>query len=207
MKSEVTLIRRGGTEEELKAKGNKFGEQLVAQGLPRYAEMTRLGQGWQVITVTGVAGLVVRPSTLSLATLFNNEAGGGKSLLIDRIFAFNLVSTAVVGQAGLWICMHPQITKPTADITAIRGYTGTQGYAGAAILDVDATVLDQGWFPVGVSQNLVNGVTPGALLEVLAEGRFIVPPQQAISVQVVSNVVGNTYTVGFGWYEVQLDLV
>ena len=204
---EIEVVRRGGTGELLKPQANKFREQLVAQGLPRYTEMTRLGQGWQVITTTGVAGLVVRPSTLSLATLFNNEAGGGASYIIDRIFAFNLVSTAVVGQAGLWICMHPQITKPTADITAFRGYTGKQGHPGGAILDVDATVLDQGWFPVGVSQNLVNGITPGALLEFLPEGRFIVPPQQAISVQVVSNVVGNTYTVGFGWYEVQLDLV
>jgi len=206
MKSLMKLIRRGGTSEEVEAKSNKFGELLEAQGMPRYAEMTRLGQGWQVITTAGVAGLVVRPSTLSLATLFNNEAGGGKCFVIDRIFAFNLVSTAVVGQGGLWICMHPQITKPTADITAFRGYAGNQNYPGKAIFDVDAAVLDQGWFPVGVSQNLVNGITPGALLEFLAEGRFIVPPQQAISVQVVSNVVGNTYTVGFGWHEVVLDM-
>ena len=73
--------------------------------------------------------------------------------------------------------------------------------ASAAIFDAGATVIDDGWYPWGFSQYNVTVTTPGGQMAVEVAGRLIVPPTAAISITVVSDVVGATHTVGFSWYE------
>jgi len=185
---------------------NTYGEQLVAQGLPPYTEMSRLGLGWQVMNTVALASLVVRPSTVAGLTLFNNNPAGGRSFVLDRLFAFNLVSTAAQARAGMWACIHPTgTTRPTADITAIRSMSGKPSYDGGAIVDTGATVVDDGWFPIGNwADTEPTGVLPGGIMEFKAEGRFVVPPTAAISITVVSSAAATTYTHGFAWYEIAL---
>ena len=187
---------------------NSERELLTAQGLPPYTEMSRRGLGYQVMNTSALAALVVRPSTVAGLTLWNGEPDGGKTYVIDRLFAFNLVSTAAEARSGMWAAIHPiGMAKPTADITAIKSMSGRAGYGGAAIVDTGATVVDDGWFPVGPFSTVEpTGVLPGAIMEFKAEGRFLVPPRAGISIQVVSSVVGNTFTHGFAWYEVQLPV-
>ena len=196
-----------------KANLNEIGDLLVAQGLPPYTEMTRRGKGYQVITTTAAASLVVRPSTVALITLWNGEGTGGKSYIIDRIFTHMLVSDNAQGRFMLWACVHPQgMTKPTADITrAVTNLTGLSGkyYSGMAVVDIDATVGDNGWYPVSSSVDYEpTGVLPGAGIVANIEGRLIVPPQGGISVQVVaSDPDESTSVVGISWYEEELELV
>ena len=192
---------------------NDIGDLQVAQGLPRYTEMTRRGHAWQVIATTASASLVVRPDTTAALTLWNGEGTNGKSYIVDRIFAHMLVSDNADGRFMLWACVHPQgMTKPTADITrAVTNLVGMSGlyYSGMAVVDVEATVADNGWYPVSSSVSYeLTGVLPGAGIVANIEGRLIVPPQGGISIQVVSSDADeSTPVVGLSWYEEKLNLV
>ena len=193
---------------------NEIGDLQVAQGLPPYTEMTRRGKGWQVITTSAAASLVVRPDTTALITLWNGEGtGNGKSYIIDRIFSHMLVSDDLQGRFMLWACVHPQgMTKPTADIArAATNLVGMSGlyYSGMAVVDIDATVVDNGWYPVSSSVDWEpTGVLPGAGIVANIEGRLIVPPQGGISIQVVASMAATATTcTGLSWYEEKLDLV
>lgn len=185
---------------------NQLGEQIVAHGLPPYTEMARPGNGYQAMNTSALAALVVRPSTTANFTLFNNNSAGGRSFIIIRAFAFNLVSTAAEARSSLWLCSHkPGLVSPTADITAIKSLSCKSGYGGGAVCDTAMTVIDDGWFPWGVFSTVEpTGVLPGAMMEANIDGRIIVPPQCGVSTQVVSGVTGNTFTTGFTWFEEQL---
>lgn len=200
--------RRGGQLDgtQTPVRGDSAGNLLVSQGLPPYTEMTRRGLGWQVMNTSALAALVVRPSTTAMLTIFNNNSGdGAASLIIDRVFAFNLVSTDAIADWGVWGCVHPVgMTAPTADITAIKSMNGGTAYGGGAIVDTGATVVDNGWFPldsVGSKVGNPGGVTPGASIAIPIEGRIVVPPTAGFSISVVASLVGWTFTTGFSFYE------
>ena len=181
------------------------GAQIVTNDLPPYAEITRQGEGYSVISTSAVAGLVVRPSTVAKVTLYNGEGTGGKSLIIDRAFCFNLVGSGS-SVYSLWLCVHQKgMTIPASDLakgvtTNWKGNTGKQ-YNGSAIVDIGATVIDDGWYPWGQQATTVTVTTPGGVICAEVGGRLIVPPTAAISVQVVADVTGATFTCGLSWYE------
>ncbi len=182
-------------------------ETLISQGLPRYTEMTRLGNGWQVIDTSAVAAVVVRPSTTAGLTLYNGNAAGGDVYIIDRAFVFNLVSTDVIHAYSIWGCLHSAgHAAAAADITAIKGMSANT-YAGSATVEVDMTVTDSGWFPLADGDIGNPGTTtPGGAIVADVAGRLIVPPTGAFSIQVVASVTGDTFTHGVSWYEQALDL-
>src|SRR3990167_9210435 len=163
--SRLQAFQRGGSADATfrYIRSNEEQELLTAQGLPPYTELTRRGRGWQVMDTSATAAVVVRPSTVAGLTVYNGETGAtAKSYVIDRVGAFNLVTTAALSDWSIWACIHPAgMTAPTADITAIKGMNGGT-YAGSAIVDTAATVTDNGWFPI-VAGPIGNPgtVTPG----------------------------------------------
>lgn len=203
------LYRGDGDESERNLLTDRGANLLTSQGYPEYTELVRQGQVWSAMNTTALAALVVRPSTVANFTLFNNEPEGGLSFVIIRAFAFNLVSTAAQARSGLWLCAHPKgLVSPTNDITARGSSVCKANYGGRAIADTAMTVTDNGWFPWGAWGDVEpTGVLPGGILVADVLGRIVVPPQCGVSTQVVSSVVGNTYTSGFEWAEVRLDLV
>lgn len=208
----INGITRAEPATEAAVQMNEIHDVMVAQGLPAYTEMTRRGHGWQVIQVAATAGLVVRPSTTAAITLWNGESTGGKSYIIDRIFTHNLVSDNVQGRFMLWACIHPAgLAACTSEIAAsATNLTGMSGrtYSGNAIVELAKGCTDNGWFPVSTSTDFEpTGVLPGAGICVAIEGRLIVPPTGAISLQVVTSHVDATYCSGLSWYEEVLDLV
>ena len=180
----------------------------VAQSLPPMAELTRLGTGASVISTAAAASVVVRPSTVALVTIYNGEPEGGKSYVIDRLFAHGLVTVANA-TAGLWAQINERDAAPIGadDLSAeIRGHTGQNKYKGNAHVGVDETVVAEGWFPWGQSGVSVTVTVPGAQLVAEVMGRLIVPPRNALSVTVVSSNATGTFTAGASWNEVQLDI-
>ena len=166
--------------------------------------LTAKGYGWKAITTTGVAGLVVRPSTVPLMCCHNGEAGGGKVYVIEQAFAFNLVAAAAADYT-LWACVHPVGRTASASVITpamIRSTRGISAYGGNAKIDDDTAVLDDGWFPISESFHTVTVTTPGGGLLAEIGGRIIVPPTAAISLQVVGTVNTQTFTVGLHWFEV-----
>jgi hypothetical protein len=203
------FYKGGGGDDERYLTADKRDNLLVAQGNPPFAEIVRRGNAWAAMNTAALAALIVRPSTVANCTLFNNEPEGGKTYIISRAFAFNLVTTAAEARSGLWLCAHPRgLSSPTNDITARGSMQCKANYGGRAIIDTAMTVTDNGWFPWGQTTDVEpTGVLPGAVLTVHVDGRILVPPQCGVSTQVVSSVVGNTFTSGFEWYEEQLDLL
>lgn len=181
---------------------NDYGDLLVAQGLPPYTEITREGGGYQAMSTAAVAALVVRPTTVAIATLWNGEPGGGRSLIIDAAFIHNLVAVAN-SSFGIWLCVHPEgMAAPTNDITVRNSLSGKPAGSGARVFfDNGATVLDDGWFPWGNSDHTVTVTVPGGQLTAEVNGRIIIPPTAGLSLSVVASTTAVTVTSGFRWYE------
>ena len=186
-------------------KTNELLQTLInAQGPLGLARLA--GDYESAMSTSAVAGLVVRPTTVSLLTIWNGASAGGKTLVIDRIFNHQLVSAAAASFFHMWYCMHLEMTKPANDITALRGTgDGSEPDNSKVVVDVDATVLNDGWFPCGGQGEAEGtGVLPGGSTEWECGGRLIVPPQHGMSLHVVSSSVNEDFTIGAGWWRVQL---
>jgi len=212
--TESTILKGASrvADEEKHLQTNDIGDLLVAEGLPPYAEMTRRGNGWQVIATSAVAGLVVRPSTTAMITLWNGEGTSGKSYIIDRVFTHCLVSVAAAGRFMIWGCIHPAgMANPTSELAAsATNITGMSGklYSGSAVVNLALGCVDNGWFPLSSSVDYEpSGVLPGAGIVQNIEGRLIIPPQAAISLQVVTSANTATFCTGLSWYEEVLGIV
>ena len=189
----------GNTQTQLAA--NEKSELIVAGGLPPYTEAVRKGTSWATMSTSAVAGLVVRPSTTAAFEIFNNYGYGGKSLIIDRLFWHNLVSTNVIESFTGWA----QVTTVKAAVTdgsfVVRGASG-KAYPGAVICAASTTVVASGWFPWGDGFTKgAGGVVPHGVICAEVNGRLIVPPQQSLCLHVVSSLVGQTFTQGASWFE------
>jgi hypothetical protein len=199
-------IRNGVVYAQSTIQLNERGEQLIAAGLPGGAEMVRQGKAWATMSTSAVAGLVVRPTTTAAFEIFNGYAAGGKSLIVDQLFYFNLVSTNVIEGFSGWA----QVTAAKAAVTSgsfvVRGSSG-KGYGGPVIAAASTTVIDSGWFPwTSAYQKGAGGVVPFGAVIAEVDGRLIVPPQCSLCLHVVSSLVGQTFTQGARWYEEQLTI-
>ena len=170
---------------------------LLWADIARY--YTSRGYGWQAMSTAAVNSLVVRPSSTSALTLYNNSA---KSYVIERVFAHNLVAAAVTTSV-LWICSHPiGMTAPTDNDITIRNNTSGLSAGTEGVVDTAEGITDNGWFPWGQDSYVLTVTTPGGVLMANVNGRIIVPPTAGISVQVVSSVTSATFVHGFHWFAV-----
>ncbi len=200
------VIRNGNTTYAGTVQLNEKAEQLVALGLPAFTEMVRKGVGWGTMTTSAVAGLVVRPTTTAALELFNGYPTGGKSLIVDRLFYFNLVSTNVVEGFSGWAMVTTPKSAPSSASLAVNGLSG-KVYSGPVINAVSTTVVANGWFPwTNAYQKGAGGVVPFGATIGEVNGRLIVPPQCSLCLHVVSSLVGQTFTQGAFWYEEQITL-
>ncbi len=162
---------------------------------------TAQGYGYEAMATSAIASLIVRPSTLSQLTLYNNTID--KHFVIERAFAHNLVSIAD-GQFGIWLCVHPTgMAIPGGnDITVRNSLSGKSPNTAVGIVDTAESVADNGWFPWGESGTSVTTTVPGALAQALVNGRIILPPTAGISIQSVGQTAVVTTTCGFHWFAV-----
>jgi hypothetical protein len=199
-------VRKAGAVLPTTVQLNEFGEQFVAQGFPQATEMVRRGNGWGTLATAAIAGLVVRPSTVAALELWNGYGATGRSLVVDRLFAFNLVSTNVIEGFSLWAMVTQAKAAPSTASLAVNGLSG-KSYGGPVINAVGTTVIANGWFPWTQAYNKgAGGVVPFGAVIGPVDGRIVVPPQCSLCLHVVSSLVGQTFTTGAFWYEEQLTL-
>lgn len=184
---------------------NSRGELVIAQGLPPAAELVRFGESYTVIQASAVAPVVALPTTTAQVSLWNGESDDGKSYVIDSVFATCVVSAGAatgIGLAGM--LNNGKVSAMTADLTTIRGLAG-HGYAGKARVDLAATVVDDGWHPIGSS--VVGPASQiGLNVDVEVYGKYIVPPGGAFSLACLANTVTTiTVKMGLRWHEVLID--
>lgn len=194
---------------------NNRGDHLVALGLPQYADLVRLGNVWSMQTATASAfnAVAALPTTLAAATLFNNEATGGKSYVILSMFCTTIVTAAAATQYSLLAQVTPSplgvATAPThsATTTILTSRSGKTSYGGNAKRAINVTTFfTDGWNVVGTSG---GGAAANIGFGVFApiDGGIIVPPQGALGMNVVAGTVNTAgMIVGCTWAEVQLTL-
>jgi hypothetical protein len=186
---------------EVQPRATQTGEMLVAQ--PAYVDIVRRNRGWSTMSTSAVAGVVVRPTTTAAFEIYNPSTSG-VSLIIDRMFWFNLVSTNVIEGFSGWAQVSTPnrvAAAPTSGSFTVRGNSGN-AYSGAVIAAASTTVVDSGWFPWGNAyQKGAGGVVPFGALSVNVEGRLIVQPGGSLSLHVVSSLAGQTFTQGASWFE------
>lgn len=205
--TDIRVAKRAGDNDQMVlAQSNEQKDLLVAQGLPPYTEATRSGAGWSTMSTTAVAGLVVRPSTTAAFEIHNVTSTNGASLIIDRLFYFNLVSTnAIEGWSG-WAQVTTTKAAPNDGSFVVRGSSG-QAYGGKVIAAAGTTVIASGWFPwTQAVQKGAGGVVPFGATIAEVNGRLIVPPGSSLCLHVVSSLVGQTFTQGASWYEKVLTI-
>ena len=177
---------------------SRRGDLFVAQGQAPGTEGTRKGERWGTMATGAVAGLVIRPTTVAALEIYNNEAV--KSLVIDRIFTQNLVSTNVIESFILYAMVTRPKAAPTDAALAINSLSGKAPAIRTVLTAASATVVDNGWFPYGESFTKgAGGVVPHGGIVAEVGGRMIVPPTCALCLHVLASLVGQTFTSGAIW--------
>ena len=197
MQTKLRIMKDVG-DVEVDVRGTEDG---IPGNIPIQRIWTARGYGWMAMATSAVASLIVRPTTVAIASLYNNSA---KNFVIERAFAHNLVSIAN-GQFGIWLCVHP-VGRLTSDIPGngitVRSNTSGLNAGTEGLFDVGATVIDDGWFPWGENSTSVTATVPGSLAQALVEGRIVVPPGAGISISCVSQTAVVTVCCGFHWFSV-----
>ena len=183
-----------------------YGNLLASQGLPQYTEATRIGGGYHVMTATPFAPAAAVPTTTCKLEIFNNGSGSGaNSLVIDTLYAFQLLGTAATQTYAIWAQVYTK-AAPTNTALTIASDSGRPDItSGSSIITaVDTTVVAHGWRPWGNVQAWgTAAATPGNSWHAEVNGRLVVPPGAALCLSVVGSLAtASTFHVGASWYNV-----
>ena len=214
MQSLMKLIKRV-TGVEVEAEGNEAGALYVANESAFYEELNRQGNLFSVETTTPTAAVVALPTTTAGLGLYNPAADGGKSMIIDALYAINIVAHTTLGQHCLIAVQGQTRVAALAGGLVVRKLNGNgaatsapsigTGTAGGAILDA-VTGVAIGWRAVGESKNTSVISLPGVSLYAPVNGKMIVPPGRQLGINVLSSNVEFTWVIGAIWHEKQITL-
>lgn len=191
-------------------------ELLVALGSVMYEETVRPGRAFWIGTTTAVAAVVAIPTTAVMLALFNNDADGGRLLVIDWVAASGVAKTAAAGQQQM-LGLIGQIREaaPTNSALVAKKRNGLGGVSvdTKALSIIGGTALPAGtgvasnWFPLGPAFGSPGaGATPGHGAYQRVDGDILVPPGRYFAMHVLADVVGSTYQGFVGWHEKQTTL-
>ena len=190
----------------------EHGALLTQQAMPPLTEIVRLGNSWYGKGTTATATVAqTLPTVAGDATLFNGEAAGGKSYVVEGV---GFWAAASEGAAQiLTIFAEPSIVAlaalpATTDTPVIRNlqFRG-QTYGGHAGISATVTVTDNGWLPIFTMNTAALTANKGMGAYIPLNGMFVIAP--GFYLALCSSGVGTTMTIGyyFVWHEVQLNLV
>lgn len=186
---------------------NNRGEMLIAHALPSKAELTRLGSSWISISTT-VAPVAAIPTTAAHASLWNGEADGGKSYVIDRLGFLSDVSAGAVITLTLLYTLGKSHVAATAGAILISSLSGKPNYTGKGQFKAATTVVDTGWYPVGDALiSSASTATIGMCKSYEINGGLIIPPGAVLGLATFASSAGaNTNLIFAQWHEAQLVL-
>jgi hypothetical protein len=188
---------------------NNRGDQIMAMGLPQKAELVRMGQAWTVRIATASAFTYVAgwPTTRAEIVLYNGEAVGGKSYVIDSAYMYGITTMAAAQPITLVAQLVKVATVPTSSATQlINGRNGKKTYSGLGIVDIANTAAGQ---IANLWDVVASGMAPmttnlGAALYADLWGGYIVPPGYVFALAGIAGTVAGTAIIGVTWAEVQL---
>lgn len=208
---ETQMAVRGSGQPDLAANGvktpsvNGRGDQIIAVGLPLSAELVRHGESYVVIQASAVAPVVALPTTTAQVSLWNGEPDNGRTLILDSVFITGVVSAAAATALGVAVMLNEgRVSQPSGTLLTPKGLSGQPGGGSRARPILAATVVDNGWHPLG---NSVVGPASqiGLNLDVPVNGLYLVRPGCLISFAALANTASTiTVKIGFRWHEVNL---
>lgn len=199
--------------QDIRLLANNRGDALMAQSLPPKAELVRMGNTWECRIATGSAFTYVNawPTTRGELVLYNGEATGGKSYVIDSAWLYNISSMAAAQHQTLIAQVVPTATAPTNDtaqlISSMSSKTAT--YSGNALRAVANTAMGQTtnlWSVIATSQASAMTTNLGAALYAELYGKFIIKPGAGFALAGIAGTAAGTAIIGVCWHEVQLAL-
>lgn len=194
---------------------NNRGDLVVAQALPERAELVRLGNSWgaQIPTASAFTFVAAWPTTRAELVLWNGEAVGGKTYIIDRVWLTNITSQAAAQPYSLLAQVAPSslgIAAPANNTAVLRqslsGVKSTYTGNGRYMLANTAFALANLWFPLGPSVMSPMTTNLGASLEAVVYGKYLVPPGAAFCLAGLAGTAAGTAICGIEHHEVQLPV-
>ena len=164
---------------------NENGDVLIAHGFPRYTDIVRKGARWSVQTATAFAPGVALPTTVAVLELANKSLT--KSMILDRVWAWQLLGTAAVQGYAIWAQVGATVLSANTALV-IYSSNGKASYASAAGTEIQTainqTVAASGWELVASAYGTLNAATPMGGFAGEMEGRLIVPPGKSLHLMV-----------------------
>lgn len=176
--------------------------------LPEYAEASRAGNGWQVQTATLFAPLVAIPTTVAALEIYNQPTSG-VALLIDTLYAMQVLSTAATQTYAIFAQVYTK-AAPTLSALTVYSASGRTAYTPTVgtpiVTGVGTTVVANGWRPWGAAQAWgTAAATPGNAWHTEINGRILVPPGASLCLHVVGSLAtASTFQVGASWYAAKI---
>lgn len=186
-----------------------LGARLIVFGLPGVAEVTRMGDSWQVCSSAGIAAQTALPTTTAGLSLWNGDPT--KTYVIDSCGFWQAVVDATNDSNHALFVMNNSspIAAPTDAALTIRSTVGKR-YGGKARTLAGGTVTNDGWFAAGTTSNIaevaVAGNVWGVYESTFTPGLYQVPPGGMF------NIAGLSFTTTPGalglfyyvrWHEVK----
>ncbi len=214
MPAQVQLKNRM-TGRPISQQANAAGEGLVAAGDSDFVEVNRHGTGFIVRSTTATAPVKTLQTTTAGLGIYNSAPDGGKSIIIDALFAVQITVGTNFTQNGIvYVLGQTRVAPFTTLLDTVRKNNGLGPEtatvalvkAGGAILDSVTGVLI-GWMPWGDSVTTGIDDLVGAVIYEPVDGLLIIPPGRQFGINVFSSHTTGTWNVGMQWHEKQLDLV
>lgn len=173
---------------------------------PPWARWVAEGKLFKAIEATATAAVAALPTVTAGLTLQNAEPDNGKWYVVHSIFCTFEASAAAVESAYLAHCIGMnRVAAATQDLalTLVKPLLAGAGpYAGLAILDLGATVIDDLWSPATSHvSNLVASNGEFALYAVL-DGIVVIKPKAQYSLDICATSTAVTGRLGVCWAEV-----
>lgn len=181
------------------------GETVVAQGLPRNTEITRLGNSWSCQIATGSAFTHVAnmPTTRAELALYNGDAS--KSYVIDSVWYLALTSHTAASGATL-IYQVAAAAALTDDAAQLINSPMGKVYNGKAKRAVAVTTMTANKWAALASGTTGAAASIGHGIFADVQGRIILTPGMTLGLNVVVGTATGTGLIGLAWHEVLLNV-
>ena len=214
MQTEILGINRvSGAEIALQA--NQAGEQLVAAGDADYTEVTRGGFAFTYRNTTAVAAVTSIPTTATNTAFRNSDADGGRSVIIDAIWATQIGNgAAALSQFSMiYVLGQTRVAAQAVDVLVIRKTNSlgdqtssvvTQSIGGTALDAVTGVAI--GWNTIGSQATGAVASLPGMSMFAWVNGRIIIAPGRILGLHVLGSQTTPTWNMGIMWHEKTITL-
>lgn len=187
-----------------------LGSLKTAQYEPDRALLSAAGRrfygGCQVIA-SGIAPVAAIPTTTATLFLWNGEASGGASYVIEEL-NYALGSGTAAAGAALMVCVtNIAQTAPSAASNYATQSCSDGSRASRAVWGTGVTVATGGWMIARSSFQLAAANVGQGSDPYTPNGALVIPPGYGLGIAILSGS-GTTplYSVSALWSELQLDL-